>query len=214
MAEAAEIVYGILVYDGVEPIDIGGTYGVLSMGRRVDSRIRMFVVAEKAGPVVLANDLRVIADYGFEDCPPADALIVCGGPGWQRESENPLMLDFLRRWKPDPVIASVCTGALILAASGRLDGHRATTRRCRLAAEPAAPLEIIGKRFPKVEGVEALTVDDGAVVTGGGVSLALDTTLYLIERLHGADVANQIAEAIEYSTAWKANQAAFASLSQ
>lgn len=209
MSDTAEITYAILIYDGVEPIDIGGTYGVLSMGRRIDPRIRMFLVAEKAGEVVLANDLRVVADYSFDNCPPADALIVTGGPGWQRECENPRMLEFLRRWKPEPLIASVCTGALIMAAAGVLDGHKATTRRRKLAAEPAAPLELIGERFPKVDTVEALTVDNGAVITGGGVRLALDTTLYLIERLHGAEKAQEIAEAIEYSVAWKANKAAF-----
>ena len=52
-------------------------------------------------------------------------------------------------------------------------------------------------------------MDNGAVITGGGVSLALDTTLYLIERLHGAEKAQEIADAIEYSVAWKANKAAF-----
>lgn len=209
MTDRAEIIYAILIYDGVEPIDIGGTYGVLSMGRRIDPRIRMFLVAEKAGPVILANNLRVMADYSFDDCPPADVLIVTGGPGWQRECENPRMLEFLRRWKPEPLIASVCTGALILAASGVLDGHKATTRRRSLASEPAAPLALIRQRFPEVDAVEALTVDNGALVTGGGVSLALDTTLYLIERLHGADISHQIADAIEYSVAWQANKAAF-----
>src|SRR5262249_9053833 len=124
--------------------------------------------------------------------------------------DNPRMLEFLRRWRPAPILASVCTGALILGAAGMLDGLRATTRRRAVTGENTAPLKLVGERFPSVDPVEALTVDTGAIVTGGGVSLAIDTTLHIIRRLHGPEIASRIAEAIEYSVAWQANQDAFA----
>ncbi len=214
MSDEQPITYAILIYDGVEPIDLGGTYGVLSMGRRVDPRIRMFLVAERPGLVRLANDLVVMADHGFDDCPPADALIVCGGPGWRREIGNPRMLDFLRAWTPSPVLASVCTGALILAAAGALAGLQATTRRNAVAGEDTAPLKRIATEFEDIQAVEALVVDNGPVVTGGGVSLAIDTTLHLIARLQGGEIADRIAEAIEYAVAWRANKQAFSALAR
>ena len=68
--------FAILIYEGVEPIDVGATHGILSMARRVVPEIRMCLVAERAGQVRLSNGLRVLADYGYADCPPAEVLVV------------------------------------------------------------------------------------------------------------------------------------------
>jgi transcriptional regulator GlxA family with amidase domain len=201
--------FGIVVYDGVEPIDIGATFGVLSMARRVDPGIAMFLVAERAGPVGLASGLDIVAHHGFADCPAADAFIVTGGPGWSREAINPEMLAFLRRLPAlTGVVASVCTGAMLLAAAGLLDGHRATTKRAVTGAE-IPPLAILRERYPRVRALTARVVDDGVVVTGGGVSLAIDLTLHLLGRLCGSTVAEETARILEYTTAWRANGAAF-----
>ena len=104
--------FGIVVYDDVEPIDIGATYGVLSMARRIEPSIEMFLVAARAGTVRLAGGLEMVAHHGFADCPPADAFIVTGGPGWKREAANPAMREFLRGLPRTSVVASVCTGAV------------------------------------------------------------------------------------------------------
>ena len=68
--------FGIVVYEDVEPIDIGATYGVLSMARRIEPSIEMFLVAARAGAVRLLAGLEMVAHHGFADCPPADAFIV------------------------------------------------------------------------------------------------------------------------------------------
>jgi transcriptional regulator GlxA family with amidase domain len=199
--------FGIVVYDGVEPIDIGATFGVLSMARRVDPTIEMFLVAARAGTVRLAGGLQIVAAHGFAECPRADAFIVTGGPGWPREAANPEMLTFLRDLtKTTAVMASVCTGAMILAAAGLLDGHRATTKREVTGAE-VAPIATLRDRYPTVRVVAARVVDEGTVVTGGGVSLAIDLTLHLLTRLCGPAVAEETARIIEYTAAWRANAA-------
>ena len=200
--------FAIVVYDGVEPIDIGATYGVLSMARRVLPGIAMTLVAAEPGPVVLAGGMRVIAERGFADGGGYDAVIVCGGPGWPRQVEDPRMLAFLR--EAEGVMASACTGGMILAAAGRLDGKRATTRRLAVGAEAVAPLRLLGERHPQVRTAEARLVDEGAVVTGGGVTLAIDLTLHLVERFYGADAAAEVTRIIEYGAARRANEAAFA----
>ncbi len=195
----------IFVYDGVEPIDIGGTFGVFSMARRVVPRLTFFTVAEADQVIELSGGLRMLPDHGFADCPDADALIVCGGPGWPAEREKPAVLAFIKRRSEQALIASVCTGALILAATDLLDGRAATTRRQGIGDEEA-PLRILGRKHPKVSPVEALVVDCGAVMTGGGVSLAIDLSLHLIGRLFGAAAAEDTAGVIEYGAAWQANK--------
>lgn len=198
--------FGILVYDDVEPIDVGATYGVLSMARRAFPQIEMFLVAEHAGAVKLTNNLTVQAHHGYGDCPPVDIMVVTGGGGWKQQVENAATLSFLRDLPSSTVVASVCTGGMIVAAAGLLDGHKATTRRCGIPSE-TTPLETMGKSHPKIEPVDALIVDNGRVITGGGVSLAMDTMFYLLNRALGPAVADEVARLTEYTHARKANQA-------
>ena len=203
-AVAARI--GVVIYDGVEPIDIGGTVGVVSMASRVLPGLAAVTIAAFAGSVRLAGGLTVLASHGFADAPACDVVVVCGGPGWRAQVGDPAMLGFLRRQAPAQV-AAVCTGALILAAAGLLDGSPATTRRRAVGQEERTPLELLAEFGANVQPREALVVDAG-VVTGGGVSLAIDATLYLIGRLYGQAALNEVARVIEYDRAWEANQAA------
>ena len=198
---------GIVIYDGVEPIDVGGTAGVVSMARRVLPAISCHMIAERAGPVRLEGGVTVIADADFNTAPPCDVFIVCGGPGWRDQVRNPAMLDFLRSRRRDE-LASVCTGALILAAAGTLDGLRATTRRAAIGAETDSPLALIATYAKGALPQASLVVDDQGVVTSGGVSLAIDGTLYLIGRIYGAEARDAVAKVIEYDRAFEANRRA------
>ena len=220
---------GIVVYDGVEPIDLGGTLGVISMASRLLPGLSATTIAEHAGPVCCAGGLTVLAAHGFADVagwaplgapsgerPEArlgtrpedaacDAVVVTGGPGWAVQSRNPAMLAFLRGLDPAR-LASVCTGALILGAAGLLDGCRATTRRTAIGAEIEAPLALLAAMG--AEATAAQIVDAGGPVTGGGVSLAHDLTLHLIGRLYGEAARDEVARLIEYDRAFAANRAA------
>jgi len=204
-SEGAQI--GIVIYDGVEPIDIGGTAGVVSMARRVLPEISCVMIAERTGPVRLAGGVTVLADADFHSAPPCDVFIVCGGPGWREQASNPAMLDFVRSRRRDQ-IASVCTGALILAAAGTLDGLRATTRRAAVGAETDSPLALIAAYAKDALPQESLVVEDQGVVTSGGVSLAIDGTLYLIGRIYGTQARDEVARVIEYDRAFEANSRA------
>lgn len=197
--------FGILVYDDVEPIDVGATYGVLSMARRAFPQIEMFLVAERAGPVRLTNNLVVNAHHAYADCPPVDVMVVTGGGGWKQQVKNAATLSFLSDLPSSTIVASVCTGGMIVAAAGLLDGHKATTRRCGVPSEQT-PLEVMGKSFPNIQPVDALIVDNGRVITGGGVSLAIDTMFYLLARIMGTAAADEVARITEYTHARQANQ--------
>jgi transcriptional regulator GlxA family with amidase domain len=197
------VYFGILIYPDVEPIDLA-TFGVLSMARRIRPDIEICTIAPHAGVTTLANGLRVIADYDFQTAPSVDVLVVTGGPGWQQQARSAEMLAFLRQHAKHIPIVSVCTGAMILAASGLLDGKPATTKRAVVPPE-LSPLQRLHDDYPAITAHEASLVDAGTIVTGGGVTLCIDTSLYILQRLLGRDVAVETARILEYQRAWAAN---------
>jgi transcriptional regulator GlxA family with amidase domain len=199
------MLFGIFIYDGVEPIDLA-TFGVLSMARRVAPEIEICTIAPHAGPVALANGLKVTADFGIEDAPSCDLVIVTGGPGWSAQAQAQATLDYIRRVHTASRIASVCTGGMILAASGILDGGPATTKR-EVVPPEKSPIEVMRATYPQIDVREAMLVDrGGGVVTGGGVSLCIDTTLHLLAGMLGPQVAQETARIMEYQRAWRANR--------
>lgn len=198
----------ILAYDGIEPIDIGATYGVLSMARRLVPGLRFFVVSRFGGEVGMANGLRLVADHAFSGCPSADVLMVLGGPGWQGACDDPAVVRFIGEFHGGGgVVAGVCTGGMIVGAAGLLAGRRATTKREIVAGE-TRPLDLLAQRHPEARVMEARVVDSGSVLTGGGVLLGIDMTLHLLARFLGEEIARETARILEYRTAWAANSAA------
>lgn len=194
--------YGILIYDGVEPIDLGATFGVLSIAKRIAPDLAFAGVARQAGLITCANGMQVVADHGFADAPAFDEIIVTGGPGWQDAAKDDATLAYLRG--ATARISSICTGAMIVAAAGLLDGKRATTKS-RVFAGETPPLDLLGGA---ITAETAAIVDDGGVVTGGGITLGIDTVFYCLARSHGADVAAETARVMEYDRALAANRQA------
>ena len=97
---------------------------------------------------------------------------------------------------------------MILAAAGLLEDLHATTRRKVAGAELVAPLQRLGAFSTAIQPVEAPVAEDRGGVTSGGVSLAIDGTLYLIGRLYGSEARDEVARLIEYDRAFEANRKA------
>ena len=195
----------LLLYPGVEPIDLA-TIGAVSMARRVLPQLSYTTVAELAGPVVMSNGLRVMAEQRFSAAAAANVLVVPGGPGWVEAARNVALLDFIRAQSTRCTLLSVCTGAMVLAAAGVLDGLPATTKVETVAPE-VPPLHVLSQQHTAIDHRHALVVDAGRVVTGGGVSLCIDAMLYLLEREFGAAAVDEIARILEYRAARDANRA-------
>jgi transcriptional regulator GlxA family with amidase domain len=201
--------FGIFLYHGVEPIDLA-TFGVLSMARRIAPQIEICTIAPRAGTITLANGLKLTADYGIDNAPSCDLVIVTGGPGWTVQATAPATLEYIRRVHAGSRIASVCTGGMILAASGILNDGPATTKR-EVVPPEISPLEVMRATYPQIDVRETMLVDrGGGLVTGGGVSLCIDTTLYLLASMLGQHVADETARIMEYQRAWRANRDGFA----
>ena len=196
--------FGLLIYPGVEPIDLA-TIGVVSMARRIIPEVSYLTIALETTPVTLSNGLRVLPDFALSDTPDLDVLIVPGGPGWKVASDEQTLLSYLQAMSIHHPIASVCTGAMLLASAGLLTDKTATTK-VEVVPPEEPPLEVLSSCYPDVTAKHALIVDEGKIITGGGVSLCIDMMLYLIERNFGAAKAGEVARIIEYESAHAANR--------
>lgn len=192
---------GILIFDGVEVLDFAGPFEVFSRTRLqagVESRrsddgapFEVFTVARRCEPVVATGGLQVLPRYGFADAPPIDLLVVPGGFGTRPLLQDQETLDWIRRRAQDcRKLTSVCTGSLLLAKAGLLDGKRATTHWAALDLLAEVGPAVIVDRDRRV-------VDDG-VITSAGVASGMDMAFYVVEQLFGKGVADETAHYIEY----------------
>jgi transcriptional regulator GlxA family with amidase domain len=158
----------------------------------IGPELRIVTVAQKTGPVTSTQGPKTLAQYGFDDCPALDLILLPGGIGTLAELRNEAMLEFLRRRSATAqVTMSVCSGSAILAKAGLLDGRRATSNKQFFTLATA--------QSQKVEWVEqARWVEDGNMVTSSGVSAGIDMALAVIARLYGQERAKQIAVWTEY----------------
>jgi transcriptional regulator GlxA family with amidase domain len=180
---------GIVLYKNFELLDVCGP---AEMFGNVGRSLRIVMVAEEAGPVRSTQGIKVVADYGFADCPQLDLILVPGGSGTLNQLRNKALLDWLKeRSSRAELVTSVCSGAAVLAKAGLLDGRPATTNKQYYS--------VCTSPGPKVKWIkEARWVDDGAIVTSSGVSAGMDMAMHVIARLYGADTAQKIANGTEY----------------
>ena len=187
---------GILLFDEVEVLDFAGPFEVFSVTRE-DGEGRPFdvyTVAQEKRLITARNGLMVEPRCSFEDAPAFDILVVPGGYGAEEvEIHNRELLDWLRSQAAGATLmASVCTGAFLLAEAGLLDGRRATTHWM--------DLDRLAREYPLVT-VErnARFIDEGNIVTSAGISAGIDMCLHLVGRLMGTEVAQATAKRMEYT---------------
>ena len=187
---------GVLLFNQFELLDV---FGPLEMFGLLPEHFDLLLVAESGSRVASAQGPASVIDYRFEDSPDFDLLLVPGGRGTRREVDNPVLLDWLRdRAGSAELITSVCTGSALLARAGILDGQRATTNKAAFTWVAAQ-----GERVDWVK--QARWVEDGRFFTASGVSAGMDMSLAVISRLHGEDLAEQVANWSEYD--WHRNPA-------
>ena len=185
---------GIALFEGAEELDWAGPWEVLAAWARQwpDDGIEVFTLAREDGPVTCAKGLRVLPDRTWATAGRLDVLVYPGGMGTRRELADEDVLAWLRGLAAgETLMTSVCTGSLVYASAGLLDGRPATTYWSQL--------DYLGELG---EGIEVRPhdrfVDAGEVVTAAGVSAGIDMALHLVARLHSVERARDVRRYIQY----------------
>jgi transcriptional regulator GlxA family with amidase domain len=185
---------GVALFDGAEELDWAGPWEVLAAwaGQWPDDGVHVFTLAREDRPVTCAKGLRVLPDETWESAPPLDVLVYPGGMGTRRDLQDEAVLDWIRGLAAgDTMIASVCTGSLVLAAAGLLDGKSATTHWGSLEVLPTLGHDIEVRPDDRF-------VDNGSVLTAAGVSAGIDMALHLVARLQSTERAREVRRYIQY----------------
>ncbi|MGI5459705.1 GlxA family transcriptional regulator [Streptomyces sp. CA-249302] len=192
----------VVLFDNVQSLDVTGPVEVLNgaeLHRPGTYRIR--TASPDGRPVRTSSGLTLVPDHSFADAPPADTLLVPGGAGTRRP--DPRVVAWLREHGPRADrLVSVCSGALLLAAAGLLDGHRATSHW--------SVCEKLAREYPDVEvDPDPIFIRDGRLSTSAGVISGIDLALALVEEDLDREVALSVARHLVVFLRRPGNQAQF-----
>jgi len=185
----------ILIFDEVEVLDFCGPFEVFSVtGKRTGlDPFNVYTVAQTKGPVIARNNFSVNPSYTLSDCPEPNIILIPGGYGTRREMLNSVLIGWIReRAEKAELVLSVCTGALLLAKAGLLDGLSATTHH--------GAIELLKEVAPNTRVLESeRVVDNGRIILSAGVSAGIDMSLYVVSKLLGEAQAEETARYMEYN---------------
>jgi transcriptional regulator GlxA family with amidase domain len=184
----------ILIFEDVEVLDFCGPFEVFSVANRFTEppAFNVLTAAEDAEPVVTSGGLSVNPHHRLAGCPQPDVLLVPGGQGTRKEMHNPALIDWIR-WASTraELVLSVCTGALLLAKVGLLDGLEATTH--------LGAIDLLRQTAPQTTvHADRRFVDNGRVVCSVGITAGIDMSLHVVSRLLGREIAERMARQMEY----------------
>ncbi len=184
---------GILVFEYIEELDFIGPFEVLSYVNKIKpNSTNIWLISPGQEIVQGYNGLRFFTDYTIDNSPYLDVLVIPGGHGRKSAMKNIKILKFIKnRYTQLKYLSSVCTGSLIIGSTGLLKNRRATTYHT--AFDELSEMGAIVQK--------SKVVQDGKIITGAGVSSGIDVGLYLLLNLFGEEVAQKVANKIEYK--WK-----------
>lgn len=184
----------VVLFDAAEELDWAGPWEVLSMWARAwpADGVEVFTVAESMEPITCAKGLRVLAERTWENLGHVDVLVYPGGRGATKQLGDERIRARLREISAaGTLMTSVCTGSLVYADAGLLDGRAATTHWSALDDLAKLGIEIDVRPDERF-------VDSGDIITSAGVSAGIDMALHLVARLHSAERARDVQRSIQY----------------
>lgn len=188
----------ILVFNEVEVLDFAGPFEVFSISENTNKEklFRAFTVSENSGIFSARNGFLGKSNFTIFDCPDIDILIIPGGYGAEKiEINNSVILDWISDVASKAeIVASVCTGAFLLAKAGVIQNQRVTTHWM--------DIDDLQSQYPNLEVVRDVKfVDTGRTITSGGISAGIEMSLHIVSRTQGLDTAERTAKRMEYD--WK-----------
>lgn len=185
---------GIVLFDGVEELDAVGPWEVLAAWAHFfpDDGVVVSCLAPAGGTVEAAKGMTLTAHHSFAEAPAYDVLLHPGGRGTRPLMKDAAHLEWVKAQRASvPLMTSVCTGSLVYAAAGLLQGRPATTHW--------GSLELLQATDPTIEvRPDDRYVDDGDIVTSSGVSAGIDMALHLVRRIAGEARAREVRRYIQY----------------
>lgn len=190
---------GIYLFDEVEVLDFAGPFEVFAVTDEL-SEYKYFevcTISVDGQQVKARNGLKVQPDYSFENHPPLDILVIPGGMGTRAAIKDERHLNWITQVQPHTQITmSVCTGSLLLGKLGLLDNLPATTHH--------TVFDLFRKISPKTEVItNQRFVDNGHIMTAGGISAGIDLSLHVVEKLYGKETVIKTIKEMEYGDLWK-----------
>ena len=188
---------GIALFEEAEELDFAGPWEVLAAWSRQwpDDGVEVLTVADTLEPVRCAKGLRVLPDATWETAGPLDVVVYPGGMGTRPQLGVEAIRERVRGLaRGGTLMTSVCTGSLVYADAGLLDGRPATSYWNALELLDSLGTDIDVRP-------DARFVDDGEVITAAGVSAGIDMALHLVARLHSPERARDVRRYIQYDPA-------------
>lgn len=186
---------GILLFNEVEVLDFAGPFEVFSItacGECNEKPFSVHTVAQTKDLIKARNGLKIKPDYDFYDAPKFDILIIPGGYGAEEiEVHNPTVINWIKNSISNvDIMASVCTGAFLLAEAGLLDGKKATTHWMDIDRLENEYTQVKIQRNIKF-------VDESPIITSAGISAGINMSFYIIKKLLGEEIASATAKRME-----------------
>ncbi|MGO4886183.1 DJ-1/PfpI family protein [Anaerobacillus sp. MEB173] len=200
---------GILLFDYVDILDFAGPAEVLSLtaNNKAEQTLtlykkhllptrpfKVFTISETGLEMKTHSGIKVQPDYSIDESPKLDILIIPGGPlrAVQSMAKNQKIIEWIGKHKSIEYICSVCTGAYILGETGLLNGKKATTHHLAL--------KLLQDKYPEIQVLsDRKVVQDGNIISSGGVSSGINMALYIVEQILGESTAERTAKTIEFT---------------
>lgn len=201
---------GILLFDYVDVLDFAGPAEVLSLtaNNKAEQTLTLykkhllptrpfevFTLSETGKKIKTHSGTKIDPEFSMDDRhPKLDILIIPGGPlrAVQSIAKNQKILDWIMKHKNIEYISSVCTGAYILGGTGLLDGKKATTHHLAL--------KLLQEKYPDINVLpDKKVIQDGNIITSGGVSSGINMALYVVKQTLGEPIAERTAKTLAFT---------------
>ena len=185
---------GIYIYDNAEVLDFSGPFEVFSVASRFleeKEKFNVFLISEKETTVIARGNYKINSHYTFENVPQTDLLIIVGGIHTEEVKKTAVINWIKKQSQNAKIVASVCTGAFLLAEAKIITTHTVTTHW--------EDIPDLRKDYPSLDVVENVRwVDEGNILTSAGISAGIDMSLHLVSKIKDLELANKTAKQMQF----------------